>query len=109
MRTGIPLAEICGFFQVDLDLVMDFAEFGLYPTVLLDGEIRVEPRYIDTLKKIISLYRSLGINKEGIDVVLELRGSLERRRVGSRTRGAGRRHWQPAAGRATFSISRHRR
>jgi hypothetical protein len=69
----IALSEVCDFYHIDIEVIRDFSEFGLYPTVVVNGETEIETKYLDKLKEIISLYRALGINKEGIDVILELR------------------------------------
>jgi uncharacterized small protein (DUF1192 family) len=73
MGTGIALSQICDYFHVDLELVMDFADFGLYPTLVSDGQVGVAAQSLERLGKIISLHKALGINKEGIEVVLALR------------------------------------
>ena len=73
IQSIISLKQICQYFQIEVDVVQDFAEFGLYPTVLFNNEIGVETHYLGRLKKVISLYKALGINKEGIEVILELR------------------------------------
>jgi hypothetical protein len=76
MRNGISLSRICDYFRVDIELVRDFADFGLYPTALFDGEVGIEMRNLGKLRKIISLHQALGINKEGIEVILELRNRV---------------------------------
>lgn len=75
-RTAITLSQICDRFHIDLVLVRDFADFGLYPTVCHEGELWVETRNLSTLKNIISLHQALGINKEGIEVILDLRRTV---------------------------------
>lgn len=76
MKNGIPLSQVCDYFHIDLVVVRDFADFGLYPTVFSDGEIGIETQNLDRLKKIISLHKALGINKEGIEVILDLREKI---------------------------------
>ncbi len=73
IQSIISLKQICQYFQIEVEIVQDFAAFGLYPTVLFNNEIWVETNHLDRLKKVISLYKALGINKEGIEVILELR------------------------------------
>ena len=87
METTITLSKVCDYFHVDIELVREFADFGLYATVPVEGETGIEARELARLEKAISLHRALGINKEGIDVILELReriselqGELERLR-----------------------------
>jgi len=73
MRTAITLSQVCDYLGADMELIREFADFGLYPTVLLDNEVGVETRDLERLERIISLHRALGINKEGIEAVLALR------------------------------------
>lgn len=75
-RTCLTLRQVCEYFRVDIEVVRDFADFGLYPTVASGGEIGIDTEYLDRLEEIISLHRSLGINKEGIEVILELREKI---------------------------------
>jgi len=69
----MTLVQVCEYFRFDIEIVREFADFGLYPTVERDGERGVDTRYLDRLKEAVSLHQALGINKEGIDVILELR------------------------------------
>jgi chaperone modulatory protein CbpM len=75
-QTVISLGRVCEHYRVDIELIREFADFGLYSTVSLDGEIGIEERSLPRLESIISLYQALGINKEGIEVVLDLRKSV---------------------------------
>jgi len=72
MRKQIPLTEICAHFRIDLEVVTDFAEFGLFSTVDIDGHVGIDSRYLERLRRAISLYQALGVNKEGIEVILKL-------------------------------------
>ncbi|MHB0897203.1 MAG: chaperone modulator CbpM [Spirochaetales bacterium] len=72
-QTMIALSEVCDFYHIDIEVIRDFSEFGLYPLAIVDGEAEIEAKYLDKLDAIIGLHRALGINKEGIDVILELR------------------------------------
>ena len=76
MQTIITLSRVCEYFHIDIKIAREFADFGLYPIVFFEGEPAIETHSIDRLKKIISLYQALGINKEGIDVVLDLREKI---------------------------------
>jgi len=75
-RTAITLSQVCDYYHIDIELVRAFSEFGLYPTVVIDGETGIETENLDKLEEIISLHKALGINKEGIDVILELREKI---------------------------------
>ncbi len=72
----ITLAQISAYFNVNIEIVRDFAEFGLYPTLVCDGETGIEMENLGRLRKIISLYQSLGVNKEGIEIILDMREKI---------------------------------
>jgi len=74
----ITFRQIGDCYDIDPELVREFAEFGLYPVVASEGETGIEKRYLDRVERVISLYRSLGVNKEGIDIILELREEISR-------------------------------
>ena len=70
---GATLIQVSEHYRIDLETVREFADYGLYPTAIVDGEIGIEAGGLDRLRKVISLHRALGINKEGIEAVLGLR------------------------------------
>ncbi|GAB1483580.1 hypothetical protein MASR2M78_23960 [Treponema sp.] len=71
-QTRIRLSLFCEYAKVEYNLAREFAEYGLYPFTYSEQDIEIETRYIYKLKKIIEMHRTLGINKEGIKVILEL-------------------------------------
>jgi hypothetical protein len=71
-RDGITLRQVCDYLRVDIELVRDLGEFGLYPTVILDGETAIRTEDLERLRSVISLHEALGINKEGIEIILDL-------------------------------------
>lgn len=75
-RAVIAIRQVCDYYHIDLELVRDFSEFGLCPTVILDGELGIEAENLDKLEEMITLHQALGINKEGIDIILELRAKI---------------------------------
>lgn len=75
-RNVITLRQLCRCLDIDVEVAREFAEFGLYPLVPIEGEAGVETRYLDRVERVISLYRTLGINKEGIDIILDMRDEI---------------------------------
>jgi len=76
MNKRITLHQACALYSLDFALVQEFAEFGLYPTIDLEGETGIHVKYLDRLRDAVSLHEALGINKEGIDVIMELRNRV---------------------------------
>jgi len=77
-ETAITLRQVCECYDIDPLIVRDFAEFGLYPLSDVDGEFSIEVRYLERVEHVLSLHRTLGVNKEGIDIILELRAEITR-------------------------------
>lgn len=77
-RIIITIQQISECYGIEPELIREFADFGLYPVVSQGGESGIENQYLDRVERIISLYRSLGVNKEGIDIILELREEISR-------------------------------
>jgi hypothetical protein len=73
MKTSISLARVCEHYRYEPELAIDFAAFGLFKADLSGGEPSIAAEDLDRLREVMSLHLALGINKEGIDVVLELR------------------------------------
>ncbi len=71
-QTRISLHQFCDYVRVDFKIVREFAEFGLCPVIITDNDIEIETRNLQRLKKIVNLHKALGINKEGIEIILSL-------------------------------------
>lgn len=77
-RRYIELGEISKYFRIDLEVCRRFAEFGLIQIVEEDNTPYVEREEIATLQHAVSLYRDLGVNSEGIEVILSMRENIVR-------------------------------
>ena len=76
-HSKVPLGELCELLRLDPELAREFAEFGLFPVETADGQLFVQTTSVGRVWQVASLHRALGINKEGIDVVLELRQQID--------------------------------
>jgi len=78
VQTVITLQQVCEWYDFNIDIARDFADFGLYPVIPVEGGYGIEDRHLERVERVISLHRSLGVNKEGIDIILELRAEITR-------------------------------
>ena len=72
----IHIKEVSRVFRIDLDVCREFIDSGLIEvTVQIDGEY-IAPRELGKVQRIFSLYRDLGVNREGIEIILTMRDRL---------------------------------
>jgi hypothetical protein len=74
----ITVNQICEYFHIETSIILEFVDFGLFSAVTSDGETGIEVQNLNKLGEIISLYQALGINKEGIEVILNQREQISR-------------------------------
>jgi len=69
----IELREVSERYRIDFEVCRQFAEFGIVTTTVENNTLYIEPEDVPTLRHAVSLYRDLGVNTEGIDVILAMR------------------------------------
>jgi hypothetical protein len=72
----ITVNQIGEHFHIETSVLFEFADFGLFPAVSADGETGIEVQNLNRLAEIINLHQALGINKEGIEVILSQREQI---------------------------------
>ena len=68
----IIVEVFCQEYQIDTSLIWDLEEFGLLQTIQQNETRYIDKNQIVTVEKIIRLHTDLNINKEGIEVILDL-------------------------------------
>jgi hypothetical protein len=71
-RTTLSLDQVAVAFRTDRAVLIEFADFGLFPVVESSQGLGIDAHSLEHLERVLGLYRSLGLNKEGIDVFLRL-------------------------------------
>lgn len=68
----IILDVFCEEFKIDTSIIWELKEFGLIQTIEQNEIHYLDRNHIVTVEKIIRLHTDLNINKEGIEVILDL-------------------------------------
>jgi hypothetical protein len=72
----IAIEEFCTHHGIQVTLIREFADFGLVH-LQEQGEIALVPaEEIEKLERMIRLHSELGINKEGLEIILNMRDQL---------------------------------
>ncbi|MDP3178336.1 MAG: chaperone modulator CbpM [Spirochaetaceae bacterium] len=72
----IPLDQLSEYFNIGIETIMEFSDFGLFPIIVHEGGPGIEPEVLGRFERIVDLHVALGVNKEGIDVILDLREKI---------------------------------
>lgn len=62
----------CKEYEIEMHLIEDLEEFGLIQTIVYKENKYININELVTIEKVIRLHNELNINKEGIEVVLNL-------------------------------------
>ena len=68
----IVIDVFCKEYQIEINLIQDLEEFGLIQTIAHQQQKYIAKNQLVFIEKIIRLHNDLNINKEGIEVILNL-------------------------------------
>ena len=68
----IIVEVFCQEYQIELTLIEELEEFGLIETIVHQEDKYVIKNQLPDIEKIIRLHNELNINKEGIEIILDL-------------------------------------
>ena len=68
----IIVEVFCQEFQIDTSVIWELEDFGLIQTIEYNKIHYINRNEIVTVEKIIRLHTDLNINKEGVEVILDL-------------------------------------
>lgn len=68
----IIVEVFCQEYQIETHLIDDLEEFGLIQTIAYKDNKYINKNELVYVEKIIRLHNELNINKEGIEVILDL-------------------------------------
>ena len=72
----IAIEEFCTHHGIQVTLIREFADFGLVQLQEQEQKAVVPAEGIEKLERLIRLYNELGINKEGLEIILNMRDQL---------------------------------
>ncbi len=73
----ITLREFANFHEISVTLIREFADFGLFEVRQIKNKPYIHIDDMERCERAIRLYKELGVNKEGIEIILEMRQKQE--------------------------------
>lgn len=68
----IVIDVFCKEYQIENNLILDLEEFGLIEIIAQQEQKYLDRNKLAVVEKIIRLHNDLNINKEGIEIILNL-------------------------------------
>ena len=68
----IIIDVVCQEYQIEINLINDLESFGLIETIVHNENKYLDKNQLVYVEKIIRLHNELNINKEGIEIILDL-------------------------------------
>lgn len=68
----IIVEVFCQEYEIEINLIEELEEFGLIETIVHQEDKYVIKNQLADIEKIIRLHNELNINKEGIEIILDL-------------------------------------
>lgn len=62
----------CQEYQIEINLINDLEAFGLIETIVQNDNKYLDKNQLVHVEKILRLHNELNINKEGIEIILDL-------------------------------------
>ncbi|MDA3811255.1 MAG: hypothetical protein PF518_13110 [Spirochaetaceae bacterium] len=72
----IPITDVSNYYHIEISILKDFAEGELINIRIKDQIECVLSEDLEQIKRIIDLYKGLGVNKEGIEIILSMRDQI---------------------------------
>lgn len=77
-KNYIQLQKIIQYHGITRNEVSEWVEYEFFEIVEEEGNEYIREEELTKIERIIRLYRDLGVNSPGIDIILRLREKLER-------------------------------
>ncbi len=72
----IPIRDISDLCRIEISVLKGFADYGLIDIEVFRDTECVTAGEIEQVKRIIDLYKRLGVNREGIEIILAMRDRI---------------------------------
>ena len=77
IKKYITLEEFADFHRISVTQIREFADFGLFEVRIIQDKPCIHINDIERCERVIRLSEELGVNKEGIEIILEMRQRIE--------------------------------
>lgn len=73
IKRQITIEEFADFHQVTVELIQEFADFGLIRIIHAERQVCIDINNMERCERAIRIHKDLGVNKEGVEIILDMR------------------------------------
>ncbi len=73
----LKITDICKIYDVENGFINEIVEYELITPVKTDSDLFIEEDELPVLEKIINLHYDLGVNLEGIEIIMNLLDKID--------------------------------
>jgi len=73
----LSVNNICEIYEIDRDFINELSALDVLDFEIKDSDIFIDEEELPVLEKIINLHYDLGVNVEGIDIIMNLLSKIE--------------------------------
>ena len=74
----LKFEEICNIYNIEPSFLKEIYNFEIITFIEEENTLWLEEDMIDKLEKVIRLHKELGVNLEGIDIIINLLEKIEK-------------------------------
>ncbi len=77
MENYITIKKLAQFHNINEALLLDLAQAGVLEIHIVNSEPCAAHNQLEKYERAIRLHRDLGVNKEGVEIIMEMRDKME--------------------------------
>lgn len=76
-RNAMEIEQLANFYHIDALVIYDLADFGIIKLKKRNKQEIIPNEELARCERAVRLYSDLGVNKEGIEIILDMREKME--------------------------------
>jgi chaperone modulatory protein CbpM len=77
LKNAIKIEQLADFYNIDALVIYELADFGIIDLKKRNKQEIIPHEELERCERAVRLYCELGVNKEGIEIILDMREKME--------------------------------
>jgi len=76
-RNEMKIEQLADFYHIDVRVIYELSDFGIIKLEKRNNQEFIPNEELERCERAVRLYTDLGVNKEGIEIILNMREKME--------------------------------